>query len=386
MVFFRAIAKFFREADIFLLALSLFSTAYGMVLINSITRNAVGGNHINVQIGAAVIGLLLFVLFSYVDLDIIADKSVFLLIFSVLFISTLIFWGEGGEEAGVGNNAWLRFFGIGIQPAEVVKIPFIIIIAKMISTFKERRKLNNFLYLIQIVAVFGILFGLILGVSEDLGSAVVYVFILLVMLFVGGVKLRWFLLGGAGVVAAFPFLWNMLEPFQRGRIQAPFVRFFPDLLTAEEYAIFAWQVGRSQAAISNGGVLGMGLGNGDFTQRWGSIPAHHTDFIFAAAGEEFGFVGCIFIVLLLVMTTIRCVYVGAKSNNTLGLLVCTGIAAMLIIHSVINIGMTLGIMPVIGITLPFFSYGGSAIVTCLAAMGIVSGVKMRPKPSRFRTL
>jgi len=121
------------------------------------------------------------------------------------------------------------------------------------------------------------------------------------------------------------------------------------------------------------------------TQR-GLIPAQHTDFIFSAVGEEFGFVGCMIVVILLVVIIIRCIYVGVKSNNSLGMLVCVGLASMFIIQMVENIGMCLALLPVIGITLPFFSYGGSSIVTCFAALGIVSGIKMRPKTARFRTL
>jgi len=381
--FFGSIGRFFRDADIILLALSLVCTILGILLINSIVRNFETGNELQVQIGALVIGLVLFVLFSYVDIDIIADKSIFLMIFSVGLISTLFIWGEGDE---LGNRAWLRFFGIGIQPAEVIKIPFIIIIAKMIATFKERRKLNNFLSLLQIFLVFGTLFGLILWVSDDLGSGLVYVFIIAVMLFIGGVKLRWFLLAAAVVAAVFPFIWeNFLSSVQRARILTPFAQFFPGELSPADYERFTWQVNRSLSAISSGGFFGVGIGNGNYTQRSGAIFAHHTDFIFAAVGEELGFFGGVFVVLLLVMIIIRCVYVGAKSNNSLGMLVCTGVAAMLIAHTIINIGMSIGIMPVIGITLPFFSYGGSAIVTCMAAMGIVSGVKMRPKPMRFRS-
>jgi rod shape determining protein RodA len=118
----------------------------------------------------------------------------------------------------------------------------------------------------------------------------------------------------------------------------------------------------------------------------GGIPAQHTDFVFSAAGEELGFLGCLLVIMLLIAIIIRCVYVGVKSNNPLGMLVCIGVAGMVIVQMVENIGMALGLMPVIGITLPFFSYGGSSLVTCFAAMGIVSGIKMRPKPVRFRNI
>jgi len=380
-IFFRAILKFLREADIFLLLLCLVSTIYGIILISSIVGNsASGAGTLYIQIGALVIGVVLYVIFSYIDIDIIADKSGLLLIASALFISTLYFWGVGMEE--VGNRAWLRFSGIGIQPAEIVKIPFIIIIAKMITNYRERKSLNTFVSILQILLVFTLLFGLIVVVSADLGSALVYFFVLIIMLSIGGVKLCWFALGGAVVAAAFPLFWlNFFTSRQRDRILAPFL---PDLIDPDRLDIL-WQADQSVRAMASGGFLGQGLGNGQLTQS-GFIPAQHTDFVFSAAGEELGFVGCMIIVTLLITIIVRCIYVGVMSNNSLGMLVCTGVAAMLIAQTFENIGMCLGLLPVIGITLPFFSYGGSSIVTCFAAMGIVSGIKMRPKPIRFRSM
>ena len=379
--FLRALLRFLREADIFLLTLSLLSAIYGIILISSVLLST-GGGEIYVQIGALFIGLVLFVLFSYIDIDIIADKSVFLMVFSALFISTLFIWGVGMDE--FGNRAWLRFFGIGIQPAEVVKITFIIIIAKMVTNYRERKTLNSFVSLLQVFLVFVLLFGLILIVSADLGSALVYLFILVIMLFVGGVKLRWFVIGGAIIAALSPLLWfNYLSERHRDRILAPL---FPDMMANPiKLDEIMWQARQSVLAISSGGFTGQGYGNGRYTQR-GLIPFQHTDFILSAAGEEFGFIGCIVVVLLLIAIIIRCIYIGIKSNNSLGLLVCTGVAAMLIFQMIVNIGMCLALLPVIGITLPFFSYGGSSIVTCFAAMGIVSGIKMRPKSARFRSI
>jgi len=375
---FRAILRFLREADVLLLIVSLSCAIVGIILISSILINQ---RRVYVQTGALVIGVALFVLFSYIDIDIIADKSNFLLVFSVLFIFTLIPWGVGGDE--VGHRAWLRFFDIGIQPSEIVKIPFIIIMARMMANYRERKSLNSILSLMQILLVFGIFFGLIIVVSDDLGSALVYAFVLIAMLFIGGVKLRWFALGAGVVAAVSPLLWsNFMSERHRSLILAPFV---PELLDTETLDEIMWQARQSVKAIASGGFLGQGLGNGTITQRQ-TIPAQHTDFIFSAAGEELGFVGCLLIVAMLVVIIIRCIYVGIKSNNPLGLLVCTGISAMLIAQVFENIGMCLGLLPVVGITLPFLSYGGSSIVTCFAAMGIVSGIKMRPKPVRFRTM
>ena len=382
VTFFRAAIRFFRDADVFLLIVSLASAIYGIILINSITKNFnPGNNETSTQIGAMVIGLLLFIVFSYIDIDIIADKSRILFLFSVLMISTLLLWGSGEED--VGRRAWLRFFNIGIQPGEIVKIPFIIIIARMIVGFKERKSFNNLLSIVQIFIVFAIIFGFVLLVSEDMGTALVYFGIFAIMLFTGGLKLRWFAIGAALITAATPLIWdNFLSQKQRDRIIAPFAY---ELVDPSRTGVM-WQPDQSVEAIATGGIFGQGLGNGRMTQIPDRIYAQHTDFIFSAAGEELGFFGCLLVIALLVTIVIRCVQVGIKSNNPLGLLVCMGVAGMIITQTIMNIGMALGMLPVIGITLPFFSYGGSSIVTCFAAMGIVSGIKMRPKPVRFRNL
>jgi len=380
--FLRAVLRFIRDADILLLALSVICTVFGIILIDSIVKNFVpSGGEAYVQLGAMVIGIFMFIIFSYIDIDIIADKSRFLFLFSIMLIATLLVWGVGEED--VNRRAWLRFFNIGIQPAEITKIPFIIIIARMIVTFKERKTFNSFFSIIQIFIVFAIMFGAVLFISQDMGTALVYFGILAVMLFAGGLKLRWFAIGAAILLATTPLIWeNVLNQKQRDRILAPFA---PDLVDPTRTGVL-WQPDQSVEAISSGGIWGQGLGSGRLTQAPHRIPAQHTDFIFSAAGEELGFVGCMLVIALLVAIIIRCVYVGLRSNNPLGMLVCMGVAGMLITQTVENIGMAMGLMPVIGITLPFFSYGGSSIVTCFAAMGLVSGIKMRPKPVRFRTL
>lgn len=360
-----------------LLSLCIFSAVYGIILIYSSTKNMSGSSYVYTQVVSLIIGIGLYILFSLLDIDTIADKSKILYVLSILFISTLFIWGVEGNS---GNKAWLRFGGIGIQPAEVVKIPFTIILAKMISDFKERRTLNAPVSLLKIIIVFAVLFMFIIISSQDLGSALVYMFILIVMLFVGGIDLKWLLLGFGLVGAFIPVAWNfLLSQGQKNRILAP----YNPLVVDPTGLGVTWQPNQSKLAIASGNFLGQGLFNGPMTQS-GSVPKQHTDFIYSVAGEELGFVGSFLIILLLMAIITRCIMVGIKSNNTIGMLVCTGIAAMLIAQTFENIGMCLGLTPVIGLTLPFFSSGGSSIITMFAAMGVVSGIKMRPKPMRTR--
>lgn len=375
---FEAIGTYFRESDIFLLVVCILSSIYGLILIYSATRVYGTNSQVVVQTAAIVIGVVLYIIVSLIDIDIIADKHKLLFVLGVLFICTLFIWGVEGDT---GNKAWLRFFGVGIQPAEVVKILFIIILARMISTKRDSRSLNSAGSIFSIAGVFAVYFALILLSSRDLGSALVYVFVLAIMLFVGGVSFRWILLGVAVIAAAVPVAWYLvLSEKQQNRIA---VIFNPSIDPTGLNEL--WQSNQSKLAISSGGFTGQGLFHGKMTQSE-LIPQQHTDFIFSAAGEELGFIGCMVIVLLLVIIVSRCLYVGVKSNNALGLLVCSGVAASFIFQTLENIGMCLGITPVIGLTLPFFSYGGSSMITSFIMMGLISGVKMRPKPTHFRNL
>lgn len=375
----RTIGRFFRDADIFLLAIGVVSALYGIVLIRSVTANYPTGSMVGSQVSALILGIFLFILFSYIDIDIIADRSVLLYIFSVAFISTLFIWGEGMEEWG--NSAWLRFGNTGIQPAEITKIPFAIIMGRMLANHREKKGLNEVVSLVQIVVVFGSIFGLIIWASEDLGSALVYAFMLLTMMFVAGVRLRWFAVAGVLIAGLSPLIYGILNQRQQERIRAPF---FPNEVDPTRQGVL-WQANQSLRAIQSGGFAGQGLGQGELTQA-NIIPLQHNDFIFSAAGEELGFIGTLAIIALLTIIIIRCFYVGIKSNNPLGMLVCVGISGMFIAQTLENIGMCLGLLPVVGITLPFFSQGGSSLVTCMAALGIISGVKMHPKPTRYRII
>ncbi|MBR4743957.1 MAG: FtsW/RodA/SpoVE family cell cycle protein [Oscillospiraceae bacterium] len=370
--FWKAVAVYIKKSDMLLLSVAVACTLFGIVMIHSVTGS---GQYIVIQAAAMVLGIGMFVLFSVVDVDIFADKSVILYIISVLFIASLMKWGVAGNS---GNKAWLRFGPIGIQPAEVVKFLFIIVLAKLMITLHDRRGLNRPLSVLAMLAVFGTIFGLIVVVSADLGSALVYFFIFVVMLFTGGLSLWWFLGGAAVLAAAMPFVWNhFLDAGQKNRILAPY-----DPSVDPTGLGVRWQANQSTLAISSGGLAGQGLGQGKMTQA-GSVPQQHTDFIFSAVGEELGFIGCAVVIILLLVLIVRCFWVARHCNYPLGMLVCSGIGAMFIAQMVENVGMCLGLTPVIGLTLPFFSYGGSSILTNYIALGIISGIKMRARAQRM---
>ena len=379
MVFWRYIrshtSDFRHRADIFLLVLSCICTVYGLVLISSATKALPGKTYMPVQIFAFVLGLALYYVFTVLDVEIIAKKVGLLIFFEFAIMGLLIPFGVSGDT---GNKGWLRFFGIGIQPSEIAKVVFIILMAKHMTYLKEYKNINSVLSMITLVAHFGLTFGWIMITAEDLGSAVVFAAIFVVMMIVAGVKLYWFLIGSAVVALGIPVLWNnFLDEYQRQRIRAP----YDPTVDPTGWGI-TWQSTRSKLAMKSGQFLGVGLGNGTQTQNnW--LTGKHTDFIFSMAGEELGMLACLIIMLLLTVIIIHCVMVGLRSNNTMSMLVCMGVASSIFFQMLVNIGMCIGITPVIGITLPFFSYGGSSLMSTFAAVGLVSGVKYRPTPQQF---
>ena len=369
--------EFVTRADMLLFTLCLASSVFGIVMISSATATSKAGNtgYVMIQTVALLIGIALFVLLTVLDVDLIADKWPILVVISVLLLLALI---PFGEEGGTGNKSWIRFLGIGIQPSEIVKVIYIVLMAKHISYLREYKNLNHVLSVAQLVVHFLLPFGMVVVISADLGNALIFLFVFVVMLFAAGLKLYWFILGVAAMAAVIPFAWtHVLRADQIARILAPYDSSIDP--TGDDVM---WQASQSKLALASGQLTGTGLYNGPQTQNQ-AIPSQHTDFIFAVIGEELGMLGCLAVMLLLLLIIARCVMIGLRSKNTMSMLVCFGIAATLLFQSFINIGMCLGITPVIGLALPFFSYGGSSTFSLFAAVGLVSGVKFRPKPERF---
>ena len=368
--------EFVSRADIVLLVLCCAASVFGIIVISSATAS-MRGSFVVVQIGACIVGIGLYVLLTIIDIDILADKWILLYIFSAVLI--LLLRTPLGYEDETGNRAWLRFFNIGIQPSEVVKVLFIIVMAKHVSYLKEYKNLNSVLSVGQLLIHFGLITGLLVWASKDIGSALVYLFIFLTMLFVVGLRFYWFIIGLAGVAVAMPFVWDhVLTQRYRDRILMP----YDPTIDPNGWDV-RYQLNQSKLALASGRFTGTGLGQGPQAQS-NALPAKHTDFIFSVIGEELGLIGCAICILLLLLIMIRCVHVGLKSRNPMNMLVCFGVAGSIFFQTFLNTGMCIGIAPVIGITLPFFSYGGSSMIALFAAMGLVSGIKFRPKPERYR--
>ena len=374
--FFQEFLDFFRKGDMILLGLCLSTTIFGVVILSSVTADARATRFVVIQLVAAVLGIFLYAVISSIDLDLIMEYRLPLVIFNVCFLLLLI---PFGVEHG-GNWSWLKFpgFPVEIQVAEILKTTYILIAASVMSAHQNR--LSKFWSVMHMVLHLGILVGLNMVLSKDAGVSLIFVFIFIGMTFAGGVSKGWFIAALSGITAGLPLIWNyVLKPHQKTRFM---VLFDPSL---DPNAIDErWHSNQALLSLTGGGLTGQGLYNGRRTQSngIGALQAQHTDYIFSAVGEELGFIGCMAIILLEFAIIARIIYVGIRTPDFARRVVCFGAASALIFQVTINIGMNLGVMPVIGLTLPFISYGGSSILSLYAMLGLVSGVCARPSPGK----
>ena len=359
-----------RKGDMVLLFLLLATTTYGAIMIAS-AKNYVGSTRfVVIQIVAALLGIIMYFLVSSVDVTVLSEHRLLLAAFNCFLILLLIPFGVDYDS---GNKSWIDIplLPVDIQPAEICKITFILIMASAMASNQSR--ISSLRSILHLGFHLGLLVGLNMIISRDLGVSLIFVFIFIGMTFAGGVNLLWYLGAGGLVAFAWPFLWKMMDPHQKNRILVLFdPTVDPDGVTVRYHSV------RSMRSLTGGGWTGQGLFNGIRTQN-GELPAQHTDFIFSAIGEELGFVGCMLVLILEFLIIARCIYVGNRSQDYTRRLVCYGAASALIFQVCVNVGMCIGVAPVIGLTLPFISYGGSSLMTLYAMLGLVSGVHARPE-------
>lgn len=369
----RRIQESFRKGDLILLLICVVLNVFGMLMIASTTNHMGNTRFLIIQGIASLLGILMFVLISSIDAEVFSEHRYWLVVFNCVLLLMLI---PFGTDNGSGNKSWLAFpfLPFDIQPAEICKITFVLIMASVMASYQNR--ISSVRSVIAMAFQLILLAGLNMALSSDLGVSLIFVFIFIGMAFTGGVNAIWFLAAIGGIVSLFPLLWNFLGDYQKLRIE---ILFNPDLDPLGTGA--RYHTVRALRSLTGGGMTGQGLFQGHRTQTSGALFAQHTDYIFAAIGEELGFVGCILVVIGLGILIWRCIWVGTRSQDYMRRMICFGAASALIFQVTSNIGMCIGITPVIGLTLPFISYGGSSIVTIYTMLGLVSGVYARPAPT-----
>lgn len=379
----RSLRDFFKKGDILLLALCLLASAAGLVLIYSATRYDPDLHSYSIRQAMFIcMGVVVYVVATFVDVEFLVEK--WWKVFLVLGLFVILLIKPFGEAGDTGNRSWVYLPGIrfGFQPGEIAKLAYIVVLAWLLNHERPRgvSRLNAIVKYLLLTCVYA---GLLAALSGDFGMVLVYLFLFVIMAWVGGVNKWWFILVGGGLALAVVFLWIFVLPHTSLWTDYRIMRFRVVLDHDLDPLNRGWQQSRSLLAIGSGGLTGMGYLRGTQTQsiRSDRLPARHTDFIFSVCGEEFGLLGCCVLLLLLLAIILRCVWVSRRAKSHMSAYIAMGIAGMLMVQTLLNVGMCLYVMPVIGLTLPFISYGGSSTLTLFLAMGVVSSIKMRPLPS-----
>ena len=368
--------RFFRTGDMVLLMICLATSAFGCLVVASAT-NAVkfGGSmrYMAVQLVATFIGVAMYILMSSLNVDFVSEHRT---LFTVLNVLALLLLIPFGTDNNTGNKSWIPIpvIGIHIQPAEFCKIAYIVIMASVMAS--HQHQISNWRSVLHMGIHFALIAGVNFVVSGDLGVTMVFVAICFGMVLVGGINRKWIISVAVLAAVVLPILWTqVLSDEQKNRI---LVLIIPDVIDPTGLDEL-WHTTQSLNSLTGGGLLGQGLFNGNRTQG-GQLFAQHTDYIFSSIGEELGYLGCLLVIILMMAIIGRCIWVGLRSKDYTRRLICFGVSFAMMFQVMINIGMCIGSMPVIGLTLPLISYGGSSIIATYTMLGLVSGVHARPIP------
>lgn len=337
----------------------------GMNILSLLTlfgaSNEFGTRFLIVQSAMSIAGLILMFAISYFDYDkVIKFLGIWTLVIAVVLMLAVIFFGTGIR----GNRNWLYIPGtsFGIQPSEFVKLFFIITFAQHIKLVQGN--INHIKNVIALGAHAMFYFALILA-TGDLGSGLVFLGITIVMLLVGGLSMWYFIGAVAVIIVLSPFLWEFLSETQQNRI---IFGFDPEGDPLGK----GFQALSSRRTIAAGGFLGAGLFGG---KQFPYLSDAYSDFLFAVLAEKFGFFGCFAYIALMGTLIIRILWIARIARKDYGAYMCAGVVAVMMCQSLENIGMCLAMLPVVGITLPFFSYGGSSVLASYLMIGLVQSIK-----------
>lgn len=296
-------------------------------------------------------------------------------IVGAVILQMLVFVPGIGIESG-GNRSWIGFESVTAQPSEFIKLALVIwlplIITRKAGLLEEWRQV-----LIPIGPVVAIAVGLVL-LGGDLGSASVIVLVAMGALFIAGVRSR-HLAVALGVIAVGAVIASTLTLSRRGRIDAWLAGCDPEQLDGFTYGAYCWQSVNGWEALAHGGILGVGLGNS--AGKWAWVPEADNDFIFAIIGEELGLIGCLLVLALFVILTVCFIRIIRMVRDPFGKIATGAVMTWIVGQAFVNIAVVLGVLPVLGVPLPLVSAGGSALVTTMAAIGVVlSFARHRPEP------
>lgn len=320
------------------------------------------------QIIFFVIAIVAMVVFSFIDYRQLKSASTILYIIGMVLLILVFILGK----TTFGATSWIDLGFYDFQPSEFFKLILVIVLSTYLCDKIGNLTWKNILIasLIMIVPV------LMVALQPDLGTASIIVLTFLILLFSAKPSKKQILTFLIIIAVAIPLSWLLLKDYQRQRLLT-----FMDP-TSDPYGS-GYNVSQALIAVGNGGVFGRGFGHGPQSQL-NFLPVAHTDFIFAGIAEAMGFAGSIVLIIFYAVIIIKIVSIAKKAKDNFGMLLAIGIATIIFMHAVINIGMNIGLMPVTGIPLPFISAGGTSLVLMFICIGIVQSISIRHKKISFK--
>lgn len=364
--------RYFRNLDWWLVFAILGLVGIGICLIASATHSfamATGKAwHVERQSLFLALDIALVVFSLRFDYRLLKEAATPLYVFNIILLLAVMFLGH----SQLGAQRWIQIGPLSVQPSEFSKAIMIVCLAGFLN--KRLETLDSFADYLPALAYVFVPFILVMK-QPDLGTSLVFMAILLGMLLISGFKIKWLAYMSGALIALMPALWHILKEYQKNRIR---VFLDPEL---DPFGA-GYHVIQSKIAIGSGLLAGKGWFLGTQSQL-NFLPENHTDFIFAVAGEEFGFLGVLVILLLYLIVIWRGLTIALNAEDDFGTLLAVGITFMFMFHVLVNIGMTAGIMPVTGVPLPFMSYGVSSLTTNMLLAGLLLNINMRRQQLQF---
>lgn len=366
-----AIKDFIHETDMVFLGLCFTCSAisvYSIFAIGATMKSVDSLKPAVVQLAATIIGIALAVIISTIDYRELCQqyKVHSALTYGLMILTAFI----GFAPPGTTNKAWIQLpFGLTIQPSELLKISMILTLALVLDKYKNN--IDEIRIIIKLAGIAFIPFAFV-AFQRDGGTMLVYLFIIACMFFAAGISYKLVAMGFAALIIGSPIIWFFgMEPYQKNRILG--------LFKPEEFKSIMVQQNSGKISIGSGKIFGKGF----FVDNHNAVPLPQNDFIFSFIAESVGFIGIMVVLVLILTLSFRILSIAKNANDGKGAYICVGIFAMIITQTIINVGMNLSVLPVIGITLPLFSAGGTSVVTTYCAIGLVLSVARYNKKNLF---
>lgn len=363
--------RLFKKIDFGLIAVVLLICIIGVVVVGSATYSLGSNRYIRTQVISIIMGIIAIIVIMLIDYNTFSRIYIPIYITSNIMLLAVFIFGGGSEKWGA--DRWIRIGGAQFQPSDFAKLGIIICLAKVLDDNKNN--LHKPLVLLKVLMFAGFPMVLIL-MQPDLGTTLIFGAFVFGMLFVAGLKYKYIIIGMIGGLVTAPLAWfGVLKPYQRDRLLI-FVNPEQDPMGKGYHTL------QSRVAVGAGMLRGKGLYNGTSNQ-FGFLPEKHTDFIFSVIAEELGFIGVSVLITLYLIMLYKCINVARDAKDDFGAYLVTGITFMLAFHIFLNVAMTIGLAPVTGKPLPFVSYGGTFMLTNMAALGFILNVNMRRDKINF---